>query len=382
MSDRRSFPAALAVPALLGLAGMAATAFHFGAARFFANWIVWFLFLLTIGLGCLFIVALEHTVRSHWSVPIRRIPERMSGLAVWVAPLALVALFSLPVLYPWTQPEAAHDAMVAGKLGWLNIPFFSARTAVSLVLWGFCYALLCLGSMKQDASKDPAFTVKARKWAPLVLVIFGFTLTNAAFDWISSLEPLWYSDIFGVYVFAGTFLAGIAGTALGVAYLVKRGRLPGVTFDHVYNLGGFLFAFIVFWSYIAFAQYMLQWYANMPEEVFWYQKRIEGFWLVFVWVMAALHFVIPFLFLVSRRVKGSIRLLAPMAGLILAAHFLDLFWMVFPVLGEGVLPSWPEISFALFFVPAGLLWARRAMERGEDMPVGDPLLEKALAFKL
>jgi len=316
----------LVVLGLLGAVGAAATFFIDGPERFFTNWLIWFLFLLTVGLGSLFIVALEHLVGSEWSVPLRRVSER----------LAIVALFSLPYLYPWTDPEVAANPIVAGKAGWLNVPFFSARLIVSLVLWGLCWWILSAGSIRQDRTGDPAFTVRARKFSAIVMIVFAFTLTNVAFDWISSLEPVWYSDMLGVYLFAGTFLAGLASAALGVGWLMRHGRLPGVGFDHVYNLGAYLFAFTIFWSYIAFAQYMLQWYANMPEEVFWYQKRIEGFWYWTALLLGLIHFVIPFIALVSRKAKGDPRLLARIAALLLAAHALDLFWLIFPVL--GVLP--------------------------------------------
>jgi hypothetical protein len=375
----RSTPGLL-VLVLLGLAGAVATALNDGAARFFGNWIVWFLFLATVGLGALFIVALEHVVGSVWSVPLRRCSERLAGLVVWIAPVAIVALFALPVLFPWTRPEAAAEPMVGGKLVWLNVPFVTVRLLVSLALWAACYWVLCVGSFRQDAHRRAEFTVKARRIAPAVLIVFGITLTNLAFDWVSSLEPLWYSDMFGVYLFAGTFVSGLAATILAVAYLSRRGRLPGVRFDHVYNLGAFLFAFIVFWSYIAFAQYMLQWYANMPEEVFWYEKRIEGIWGAGVLALAALHFAIPFLALLPRRAKGDLRWLSRIAVLVLVAHFVDLFWMVFPVL--GLTPSWQELSFALLFVAFALLWVGREMGRGEDMPVGDPFLGQGLEFEL
>jgi len=383
MSEGTSPAARVLIPlCLVGLAGAVGTYVVAGPERFFINWLIWFLFLLTIGLGGLFIVALEHTVASLWSVPVRRIAERLSGLVVGIVPVALIALFSLPVVFPWTHPEAAAEPMVAGKLVWLNIPWFVARMVISLILWVVCYRFLAGGSLRQDETKDPAFTLKARRFAPVVLIIFAFTLTNVAFDWISSLEPLWYSDIFGVYLFVGTFLAGLASTALGVAYLDRRGRLPGLRFDHRYNLGGLVFAFTVFWSYIAFAQYMLQWYANMPEEVFWYKDRIEGFWWYAAILLALLHFAIPFLALATRKAKGNLKLLARIAVVVLAAHFLDLFWMIFPVLGPEARPSWPELAFALLFIPAGLLWARWAMRRGADMPVGDPRLEAALEFRL
>jgi hypothetical protein len=214
------------------------------------------------------------------------------------------------------------------------------------------------------------------------MLIFGITITVVAFDWISSLEPSWYSDIFGVYLFAGTFLAGLAATALALLYLRSRGRLKEIRRDHMYNLGGFLFAFTVFWSYIGFAQYLLMWYANMPEEVFWYKERLQGGWGPLVLVLAIGHFLIPFFVLIPRDVKGDPRFLFWTASLMLVSHWLDLYWMIFPVLGLGPLFGWQEFSFGFLFISAALLWMRRAMKFGADMPVGDPFLQDGLEFRL
>ena len=372
----------LAVTAVLGLAGVVAACFFAGWERFWANWILWFLFLLTIGLGCLFLVALEHTVGARWSIPLRRVPERLSSLVLLMAPVALLALFSLPVLYPWTHPEALKNPIIAGKAAWLNMPFFSLRVVASFLLWMVAYRIFVSGSIRQDQDRDPAFNLRARRFAPVFMAIFGITITLVAFDWISSMEPEWYSDIFGVYLFAGTFLAGLAATTLAVLYLKSHGRLTAVVSDHIYNLGGFLFAFTVFWSYIGFAQYMLMWYANMPEEVFWYKDRIQGAWGPLLLVLAVLHFLVPFFILIPREAKSHPRLLLWAAALMLVAHWLDLYWMIFPVLGHSPLFGWPEISFALLFLSAGLLWVRRSMKRGEDMPTGDPLLGEGLEFRL
>jgi hypothetical protein len=155
-----------------------------------------------------------------------------------------------------------------------------------------------------------------------------------------------------------------------------------VRFDHLYNLGGFLFAFTVFWSYIGFAQYMLIWYANVPEEVVWYQHRIDGSWRFLVLALAVLHFCIPFFALVPRDAKGDPRRLRWVAMTVLLAHALDLYWMVFPVLGTSPVFGIWEVSFGLFFVSASLLWIRRSMARGADMPVGDPFLKEGLEFRL
>ncbi len=373
---------ALTLGAAAGLAGVLATGFVVGWERFWVNWIFWFLFVLTIGLGCLFLVALEHVVGAKWSVPLRRVPEKLSGLALLMGPALLLALFALPVLYPWTRPGAQDDPVMAGKAAWLNLPFFVVRVVACIGLWLVAYRVLVSGSARQDHEKDPRFNVRARRFAPVFMVIFGITITIVAFDWISSLEPAWYSDVFGVYIFAGTFLAGLAATTLSVLYLLARGKLPGVKPDHVYNLGGFMFAFTVFWAYIGFAQYLLMWYANLPEEVFWYRERLEGLWGALVLILAVFHFFVPFLVLIPRTAKTETRRLIWIAAIILLAHWLDLYWMIFPALGKGPVFSWPELSFAAFFISAGLLWFRRLMGSGATMPVGDPFLREGLEFRL
>lgn len=372
----------LIVLAGAGLVGIVVSWIVSGGERFWANWILWFLFLLTIGLGSLFIVALEHVVGARWSVPLRRVPERLSSLVLVVAPIALLALLSLDSLYPWTNPEALANPIIAGKRPWLNVPFFIARVIACLLLWGLAWWILVRGSIKQDQTRDVRFNLRARRFAPLFMIIFGITITIVAFDWISSMEPEWYSDIFGVYIFAGTFLAGLAATTLALLYLQSRGRLKDITRDHMYNLGGFLFAFTVFWSYIGFAQYMLMWYANIPEEVFWYQERIEGAWGPILLGLAVFHFLVPFFLLIPRDAKRDPRFLFWTAAIMLFSHWLDLYWMIFPVLDLGPLFGLPEISFSILFVSAALLWIRFSMTRGADMPAGDPLISEGLEFRL
>ncbi|MBI5240791.1 MAG: quinol:cytochrome C oxidoreductase [Elusimicrobia bacterium] len=367
---------------VLGGLAAAGTFFAIGPERFWANWLVWSLMLLSVGLGALFLVALEHLCDARWSVPLRRTAERVSGLLVPACAALATALFSLKVLYPWARPEAAHIPAIAGKAAWLNIPFFSVRVLACVALWLLSWRVLAGSSAEQDLSCDAALSVRMRRFAPFFMAVMGLTTLVVSFDWVSSLEPEWYSDVMGVYLFAGSFLAGLAAVALAVCHLKGRGRLAELRFDHVYSLGGWLFAFTVFWSYIAFAQYMLMWYADLPEEVFWYAHRGHGAWRWVSLALAVTHFVIPFFALVPRDAKGDLDRLRWVAVLVLGAHFLDLYWLVFPVLGERPLFSWPELGFAAFFIGAALLWVRRSMKQGADMPVGDPFLEEGLAFKL
>jgi hypothetical protein len=372
----------LAIAFTVGLVGVVAAYAFESRERFWINWILWFVFLLTIGLGSLFIVALEHVVGARWSLPLRRVPERLSGLALLMGPASLAALFSLRILYPWARGESLADPAIAGKAGWLNAPFFSLRVVLCLGLWIIAYRIFVVGSIRQDRDRDPRFNLRARRFAPLFMILFGIAITVVAFDWISSLEPAWYSDVFGVYLFAGTFLAGLAATTLAILYLRNLGRLTRIVPDHLYNLGGFLFAFTVFWSYIGFAQYLLMWYANLPEEIFWYRERLQGACGGLLLALAIFHFLVPFLLLMPRDAKSSPKFLFWTAILMLVSHWLDLYWMIVPALGRGLFFSWPEISFGILFLSAALLWIGRSLRHGEDMPVGDPFLDEGLEFRL
>lgn len=367
---------------IAGAAGVGGTYLVAGPERFWINWLIWFVILVCMSLGALFIVALQHITGATWSVPLRRVPERLAALTLWVVPVALVALFSLPVLFSWTQPGAMADPAIAMKSSWLNYPFFIGRLVVCVALWVWSYRILVMGSVRQDQTRDPAATVKLRRYAPIFMILLALTLTAFSFDWVSSLEASWYSDIFGVYLFAGAVTSSIAATLLLVIYLRRRGRLAGVTPDHLYNLGGLLFGFTIFWGYIAFSQYLLQWYADLPSEVFWFRQRTTGgFEGVFI-LLGIGHFFVPFLALISRRDKMNVNRLQWVSLWVLFMEVVDVFWLVAPVQGRGLRLGWPEAAFTAFFVAGGLLVVGRALRMGADTPVGDPFLTDGLHFHL
>lgn len=383
MSRARSASSPVSAPALAvatGLALVALVPFTHGMARFHANVVVWFLFLLSVALGALFFVALGHLTGARSTVPTRRVFERVASLLLPALPLAALALLAVPTLYPWARPGAILSPIAAGKIPWLNMPFFSARLALCCLAWLFFYRVFVGRSFAQDLDRDPAHTVAARRHAPAFMIVFAVTVTVVAYDWLSSLEPEWYSDILGVYLFAGLFLAGLTAAVLRILALRRAGRLAELREPHLADLGGYLFAFTVFWSYIAFAQYLLMWYANLPEEVVWYEHRLHGGFAFAAPALALLHFAVPFLMLIPRAAKGDPRRLTVVCALLLACHWLDLWWHIFPALGHGRFLSWPELSFALLFGGVALAWLARADRRGEDMPAGDPFLAEGLAM--
>ncbi|MFA6318447.1 MAG: quinol:cytochrome C oxidoreductase, partial [Elusimicrobiota bacterium] len=319
---------------MAGLGALACVdAFLTQPTRFWANWLVWSLMLMSIGLGSLFLVSLEHLTGAKWSIPLRRTAERVSSLIIPASMALLTTLLGLTTLFPWARPGWPHDPLQAGKKAWLNIPFFAGRALSCAVLWLASWKVLAGGSLKLDQTRDPKDLQRLKVFSPLFIAIFSLTVSVAAFDWISSLSPEWYSDVLGVYLFAGVFLSGLASVSLATVHLQRQGRLKEVRFDHLYNLGAFLFAFVVFWSYIAFAQYLLIWYAHLPEEVYWYKDRVQGPWGYATLVLALIHFVIPFFALVTRSSKGDPKTLAITSTLILFAHYCDLCWLIFPRLG-------------------------------------------------
>ena len=366
----------------IGAVGVAATYPLAGPARFWTNWLIWFVIVACVALGALFIVALQHITGATWSVPLRRAPERVAALTPWLVPLAVVALFSLPVLFSWTQPGASAVPEIAMKTSWLNYPFFVARLAVCIVVWVVSYRVLVGGSVRQDGTRDPRATVTLRRYSPVFMILLALTLTSFAFDWVSSLQASWYSDIFGVYLFAGAVTSSIAATSLLVIYMYRRGRLPGVTEDHLYNLGGLLFGFTIFWGYIAFSQYLLQWYANLPVEVFWFRQRTTGAMEPVFILLGVGHFFVPFLGLISRKDKKNWKRLRWVSLWVIFMELVDVFWLISPIQGRGLHLGWPEAAFALFFLTGALLVLRRAMHLGHDTPVGDPFLQDGLHFHL
>jgi hypothetical protein len=371
----------------LGLLGVIATWFG-DVQRFGANWMLWSVGLLGIALGALFIVALEHLTRAQWSIVLRRIPERISGILPAMAVIFAIGAFVglSQGVFGWATPEFRElmhsDAHMHGKAVWYSTPFFVGRLIALFLVWILSWKLLAGGSIKQDTSKDPKFSVRAKRFSAPFMWLFAISVSIIGVDWLMGMSPKWYSTIFGVYTFSGFFLSGLAVTTLVILALKKQGRLKEIKPDHLYSLGGFMFAFTVFWAYIAFSQFMLIWYANLPEETFWFSLRLHDGWQYVTYLLSVLRFFVPFAALLSREVKMDAGRLSWVAVLILVGQALDLYWIIFPELGQGVLLGWQELAFAAFFSGLGILLIQLNMNKGQDLPVGDPNLEAGLHYHL
>ena len=303
---------------------------------YLTNYMYW----LSLALGGLWFTILHHLTRAGWSSTIRRLAENFAIslpiLAVLWIPIGMGAseMFMDPeahqTLFHWVS--APDDPVIAKKSAYLNLNFFYLRAVFYLALWSLLAWFYYKQSTSQDATGDPKHSRRAQWWAPLAMIAWVLSVTFAAFDWIMSLDPHWYSTVFGVYYFAGCALAIYIGMALAGHLMQGKGLLTeAITVDHYHGIGKMLFGFVVFWSYIAFCQFMLIWYANIPEETLWFAHRFEGSWMVVTVVLALGHFVLPFFFLMSRHTKRRKQTLVAACVWLGVLHWIDLYWLIQPV---------------------------------------------------
>jgi hypothetical protein len=371
----------------LGLATIgAAQLLIFGARhadRLFAAWLVAFVFFLTIALGCLYFVLIHTAMQGSWGVLVRRIAENAAATLPLFAILFLPVAFGVHSLYHWSHADAvAHDALLRFKQPYLNLPFFFARAALYFVVWSGIALWFRRQSRLQDEARDAAAAARLSRYSGALLIPLAITTTFAAFDWLMSLSPHWYSTIFGVYVFAGGLVSAFALVSVAAVALRRAGLLPALSSEHLHDLGKLLFAFTVFWAYIGFSQFFLIWYGNIPEETIWYRIRLEGGWKLVTIALAVGHFALPFFFLLPRQVKRNATTLVMAAVWLLAMHFVDVYWLVMPsVEGLGVRPGIVDVAALLTVGGAFLAGFGWLLVKSPLVPAGDPRLSESLAFE-
>ena len=377
------------VPGLIGLFGLAAAAVLAtltpdGRTDFFHSYLANFMYFLSLALGGLFFVLIMHLTRAGWSVTVRRLAEVVAWAVVPLALLAVVILFGMHDLYEWSHAEVvAHDELLQKKQAWLDPTFFSIRLAIYFLVWGLLATYFLRQSSKQDESGDPTLTTRMEHVAAPGMILYALTVTFAAFDLLMSLTPHWYSTIYGVYYFAGCILGFFALAPVLIALLKRRGFLTHlITPEHSHDLGKLMFGFVVFWAYIAFSQYLLIWYGNLPEETVWYSAREHDVW---VWISVTLlfgHFVLPFLWLMSRYPKRKAATLIAGAVWLLFMHWVDIFYLVMPNARPDGNP-FRLMDLACFAGIGGLFLAVILWRLGRTnlIPINDPRLDEALSFE-
>jgi hypothetical protein len=324
----------------LGWLGLSVVVGLFRPESFFRGYLLNLCFFVSLALGALWFVMLQHLTRAGWSVVVRRLAELLAGtfplLALLSLPIVIPVALGMPAgirsVYPWTDPAyVAQEALLQHKQPYLNGGFFLLRAAVYFGVWWLLSGYLLRRSLEQDASGDPSLTLRMERASAPGMLAYALTVTFFAFDFMMTLAPTWYSTIFGVYYFSGCVLGFFATLTLTMFLLQRAGRLTeAISVEHYHDVGKLLFAFVVFWAYIAYSQYMLYWYANMPETSSWYVVRQSGPWVWLSLVILFGHFVLPFLLLISRVPKRRKTVLVGGAVWVLAVHWLDIAYLVLP----------------------------------------------------
>jgi hypothetical protein len=378
---RRARGRALAV----GLAGAAACVVGaiVNPTQFFHSYLMAFMFWLGVSLGSLVVVMMQYLTGGAWSFIMRRPLEAASRVLPLLALLFVPILFGLHDLYPWTLPAVrAVDANIRAKALYLNVPFFVVRAIVYFAAWLTLAYLVNRWSREQDRTGDPGLLRKLGRLSGPGLVVYAFTITFASIDWVMSLEPHWYSTIFGMIFMAGQGLSALAFATLVVVQLSNARPVSDlVRVTTMRDVGNMVLAFVMLWAYTSFSQLLLIWAANLPEEIPWYLHRLGPGWQWIALALAVFHFFVPFVLLLIRRSKRVLTTLRAVVITLLFMRLVDLFWMVGPETYQGrFVVSWQD--FATTIAIGGLFVAVFTWQLASRplLPLRDPV-ELAAAVK-
>lgn len=372
----------LVVGAVLGLLG-----FYVDHSRALFSYLVAYMFLVSLGVGSVFLLALEYVAGADWSVPFRRIIEFTGFITPFLLILAIPLLFNLEVLFKWAQPQiVAQDEILTSKSPYLNTEFFIIRVVLFILIWSAFYFLMSRNSLKQDLNGDQKLTKINIRLSAIFIPLFALSISFTSFDWMMSLEPHWFSTIFGVYFFSGTVIAALACATIFAIPLKEKGYLHSdLNNEHLFSFGALLFAFVNFWAYIAFSQYLLIWYADLPEETVWFLTRWQGSWDYFSILLIVIHFLVPYIILLSQPAKMDPKRLKFSAVWLLFAHLFDLFWLIMPSMQSmehGYIFSWIDLVFPVAAIGIVIILFTFKAKNNNLIPIGDPKLQKGLNFHL
>lgn len=347
-------------------------------AQFFRSYLVGYLFWLAIALGSLGVLMVHHLTGGAWGFVVRRLLEAAAMTLPFMALLFLPLLFGLHHLFSWMRPGGLADEELRHKSHFfLNQPWFLTRAAIYFISWSILAILLRRWSLQQDREGGGELTRRFQLFCGPGLIVYVFTYSLAAIDWIMALEPHWYSTIFGMIAIAGQGLTGLAFAILMAGRLIRGTKLmDSIPEKAFHDLGNLLLAFVLLWAYLAYSQYIITWSGNLSTESLWYIHRGHGGWQFVGTFLILFHFFAPFILLLFGGLKKNIRLLSPIAGAILVVHFVDQFWMVAPsfyTLGFRV--HWMDFAAPIAIGGLWLLALGRILRAAPLVPLHDPRLE-------
>jgi hypothetical protein len=384
---------------IVGVVGLAAGIIgaFINTDRFFQSWLIGFLFILGLSLGSLGLLMLQHMSGGKWGLAGRRVFEAASG-TLWLVALAFIPiLFGLRPIFLWARSEAVQaDPILLQKEPYLNVTFFIVRAVVYFAFWLVCAYLLNKWSAAQDRGEvavTPADSVRFRTLSAPGLLFLVLTVSLASVDWIMSVDPHWYSTIFGLLTVVGQGLSALALT-IAILALVARSGAFGIVLSpgQFHDLGKLLLAFVMLWAYMAFSQFLIIWSGNLPEEIPWYIERIRGGWGAVALLIVVGHFALPFVLLLSRDLKRRSYVLARVAVFVIAMRLVDLIWLVVPTFthdpaaGEGhpgfsIPLHWMNIVIPIGLAGVWLFFFLRQLRSRSLVPLNDPYFKEAFAHE-
>ena len=369
-----------AMVGVVGLVALAAGAF-IDRPQFFQSYLVAFIFWSGVALGCLALLMVQHLSGGAWGLVIRRILEAAAKTLPLVALLFVPLIFGVQYVYEWAQPElVAKDPILLHKAPFLNTPFWVARTFLYFVLWSGMAFLLTRWSSQQDQEAGAGLDRRFARLSGPGLVVYGLTVSLAAIDWMMSVDPHWFSTIYGFVMVGGQGLSALAFIIIVLFTLTKSEPMASVVqTKHLHDLGKLLFAFVMLYAYFTFSQFLIIWSANLPEEIPWYIRRLSNGWQFVMAALVVLHFALPFAMLLSADIKQNMRLLMPIALLLFVMRSIDIMFQVTPQFHQGVYIGWLDVAA---LVGIGGIWVAVFCHylRGRPLlPVNDPYLKEALA---
>jgi hypothetical protein len=366
---------------LVDIAGLllAIVALLLDLEQFLRSYLFAYLYWSGMAIGCLAILLLHHVVGGKWGMLIRRLCEAGARTLPFMALLLIPVLFGMRTLYVWSRPDAVHDANIQSKAAYLNIPFFIGRAIVYFAIWLFYSHLLTKLSSEQDRTGDERLIGRMRAISAPGLVVFMLTATFAFIDWIMSLEPHWFSTIYGAMFIVGEVLEAFAFVIALLIVLSKLSPLTEyVTAQHIHDLGNMMFAFMVLWAYLSFSQFLIIWAGNLPQEIPWYLTRLHGGWGWVALTLVVFHFAIPFLLLLMRGIKRHAERLFRVCLLMIAVRLLDVYWITEPAFfGQNIRIHWMDLVTPL---AVGGLWLAVffwQLKSRPLLPLRDPRLQGA-----
>ncbi|MEW6208765.1 MAG: MFS transporter [Acidobacteriota bacterium] len=338
-------------------------------------------FVLTLSLGAMVFLCIHHISNAGWSAAIRRVPEAMMMYLPLGAVGLLATFFGRHEIYEWSHGLTNSSEAMKAKAAFLNTPFFYGRMAMVLAIWIVFAFLLWRESRRQDEDTGLEHTTKSKKISAIFLAVFAITFSLASFDWLMSIEAEFYSTIYAFYNFSGLFLSGIAALTLVIISLRRRGLLREINEEHLHNLGKLIFGFSTFWAYLWLSQYLLIYYANIPEETIYYIRRTATpGWQAIFYLNLLLNWIAPFVILLPRRAKRSESTLAAVSIVVLAGHWLDLYQMIFPATGASSIPTLIDIALVAGFLSLFALVIANRLRHVSLVPSHDPYLKESLSI--